>query len=90
MFRIEASCEIERPVEEVFAYLADPARIPEWNSSVLECRVEQPGPIRVGTRIRTLGRILGRHFDSTAEGMNRPGFFGDSAAWICAATTASH
>jgi uncharacterized protein YndB with AHSA1/START domain len=34
MIRFETSVEIARPREEVFAYVADPGRLPEWNSAV--------------------------------------------------------
>ena len=67
MLKMEMSVEIRRPVEEVFAYLTDPATAPEWNSAVLECRAEPPGPIRVGSKIHIVGRILGRRIESTNE-----------------------
>ena len=67
MLKMEFSVEIKRPVEEVFAYLTDPAMEPEWNSAVLECRADQPGPIRVGSKIHIVGRILGRRSESTYE-----------------------
>jgi uncharacterized protein YndB with AHSA1/START domain len=67
MLKVEISCEIRRPVEEVFAYATDPAKIPEWKTSVLESRAEPVGPMRVGTQIRTVMRLLGRRIESTAE-----------------------
>ena len=67
MMKMESSCEIKRPVEEVFAYLTDPAKEQEWNPAVLECRAESPGPIRVGSKIHIVGSILGRRTESTYE-----------------------
>jgi uncharacterized membrane protein len=67
MLKLEFHSEIERPVEEVFAYWLDLARVPEWNPAALECRVEPPGPVQLGSRIETVGRILGRRFESTHE-----------------------
>ena len=67
MLKMEFSVEIKRPVEEVFAYLTDPANETEWNSAVLECRAETPGPIRVGSKIHVLSSILGRRSESTYE-----------------------
>ena len=67
MVRIETSCEIKRPVEEVFAYLVDPAKTAEWRPAVLESRAEPPGPMRVGSKIHTVLRFLGRRIESTAE-----------------------
>ena len=67
MVKVQASGEIKRPVEEVFAYLTDPSKLPEWNSIVIEAKTEQPGPVRVGSKIRTVAKFLGRHIDATAE-----------------------
>jgi uncharacterized protein YndB with AHSA1/START domain len=67
MLKLEVSSEIKRPVEEVFAYWTDPAAVPEWNSAVLECRAEPPGPLRVGSKMHTVGSILGRRLESTLE-----------------------
>jgi uncharacterized protein YndB with AHSA1/START domain len=67
MLKVEISGEIKRPVEEVFAYATDPAKAPEWKSGVLECKADPPGPIRVGSRIHTVLRFLGRRIEGTAE-----------------------
>ena len=34
--RVEESVEINRPVEEVFTYAADPEHFPEWSGIILE------------------------------------------------------
>src|SRR6059036_2001773 len=67
MLKLEISCEIRRPVEEVFAYATDPAKTPEWKTSVLESSAEPVGPMRVGTQIHTVMRLFGRRIASTAE-----------------------
>jgi uncharacterized protein YndB with AHSA1/START domain len=67
MVKVEASVDIKRPIEEVFAYVTDPAKTPEWSSLTLECTLEGSGPIGVGSRIRTIGKLLGRRAESTAE-----------------------
>ena len=67
MLKMEFSVEIKRPVEEVFAYLTDPAKETEWNSAVLECRGDPPGPIQVGSKIHIVGSILGHRTESTYE-----------------------
>jgi uncharacterized protein YndB with AHSA1/START domain len=67
MVEIEVGTEINRPVEEVFAYVTDPAKVPESNSIVLEAKAEQPGPLVVGSRIHMVVRLLGRRIEHTAE-----------------------
>jgi uncharacterized membrane protein len=43
---------INRPVDEVYAYLADLEHTPEWNWAITETRKTTPGPVAVGTRYR--------------------------------------
>jgi uncharacterized protein YndB with AHSA1/START domain len=38
MIAFETSIAIERPIEEVFAYVSDPGNFPSWNSAVREVR----------------------------------------------------
>ena len=38
MIAFQTSIGIERPLEEVFAYIADPGNFPSWNSAVREVR----------------------------------------------------
>jgi uncharacterized protein YndB with AHSA1/START domain len=48
---IEHSIEINRPAEEVFAYLNQVDRHHEWQGSLVSTTVETDGPTRVGTRV---------------------------------------
>ncbi|MGV9267303.1 SRPBCC family protein [Kitasatospora sp. NPDC003701] len=47
--RFEATVEIDRPVEEVFAYLADGRNDPAFSPRVLEITKTPDGPTAVGT-----------------------------------------
>ena len=38
MIAFETSVAIDRPREQVFAYVADPVNFPSWNSAVLDVR----------------------------------------------------
>lgn len=66
MVRVETSVQINRPVAEVFNYMADPTKWPEWNSIVEESRPSET-PLRVGTKIQQRGKFLGRKIESTFE-----------------------
>ena len=66
MVKIEISVHVNRPVAEVFRYLNDPTKMPEWNSTIEEATPSET-PVKVGTRIRTRGRMLGRKIEATAE-----------------------
>ena len=48
---------VDRPPAEVFAYLTDPARLPEWQVNAVEVRVD--GPMREGARIREVRHARG-------------------------------
>jgi uncharacterized protein YndB with AHSA1/START domain len=48
---IKHSIEINRPAEEVFAYLDQVHRHNEWQGSLVRTRVETDSPTRVGTRV---------------------------------------
>jgi uncharacterized protein YndB with AHSA1/START domain len=66
MVSFEIIVDIDRPVEEVFAYLSDVAREPEWNSMVDEV-VPSETPLRVGSTARLKMRLLGRRIEATLK-----------------------
>jgi uncharacterized membrane protein len=49
MLEFENTIYIDRPVDEVFAYLSDFENISKWNYYVLEVRQRSESPIGVGT-----------------------------------------
>jgi uncharacterized protein YndB with AHSA1/START domain len=65
MPRFELSVEIARPPEDVFAYLTDVSRLPEWQSSATEADVD--GELRVGARIRERRTFIGRDVKAELE-----------------------
>jgi len=65
--RVEQSVEINRPVEEVFSYAADPDHYPEWSAIVLEVQKEKPGPLTQGGRFTTVSKFLGRRLETPFE-----------------------
>lgn len=56
---INETIEIGRPPEEVFAYVSDFARHPEWQPQLVAATVETDGPTDVGTRVKQT-RHVGR------------------------------
>ena len=48
---IKHSIEINRPAEEVFAYLDQVDRHNEWQGQLVSTAIETDGPVRVGTRV---------------------------------------
>jgi uncharacterized protein YndB with AHSA1/START domain len=64
--RLEHSLVVERPVDEVFAFLADPQNLPRWQSDVLAVRAEA-GARGVGARHIEVRRFMGRKIEQTLE-----------------------
>ena len=50
-FRTESRIAIGSSVSEVWAYLCDVGRWPEWAPTVLECRVRGGAPLQPGSRV---------------------------------------
>ena len=64
---IKHSIEINRPAEEVFAYLDQVDRHNEWQGSLVSTTVESDGPTRVGTRVVERRNIPGGTRDFSYE-----------------------
>jgi uncharacterized membrane protein len=67
MARFEHEVVIARPPAEVFAYLTDLDKLPEWQQSILEIRREDDGPLEAGARFIEVRRVAGRRIESTIE-----------------------
>ena len=61
------SIEIDRSPEEVFAYVTDPDRFPEWQAAVVSARRLDDGPMRAGSRLSLTRRIGKREQTMTSE-----------------------
>jgi hypothetical protein len=65
VIRFEQAIDIDRPVEEAFAYLADFTNIPQWNYFVEQVRQLTPGPVAVGTTYDQTRRTDRQRFEVT-------------------------
>jgi Polyketide cyclase / dehydrase and lipid transport len=59
-FRTESRIKIGSSVPEVWAYVCDVGRWPEWAPTVLECRVRGGGPLQPGSQVEQRAKDLGR------------------------------
>jgi len=67
MIKIEHSVVINRPIEEIFAFMDNPKNDPKWQSGVLESEQTSEGPAGVGATFREVRKFMGRRFESTLE-----------------------
>ena len=64
---IVSTIEIARPPGQVFAYVTDPLRFPEWQHDVVSVRIEGGGPPTLGARFTTTRRVGGVERTMTQE-----------------------
>lgn len=56
MIRQEVTIHVNRPVDQVFAFLADSQNLRTWQSNLIENEQLTEGPIRVGSQYREVRR----------------------------------
>jgi uncharacterized membrane protein len=80
MIRIEGEIVINRPVDEVFDFVADARNEPLYNPQMLRSEKLTPGPIGLGTQFRDEIKSMGRPAEITIEivGYERPRRLTDS------------
>lgn len=67
MIEVTSSIEVDRPVGEVFAFIADAENNPRWQRGMRSCRWTTAPPIRVGSVYTQEASFLGRAITSTFE-----------------------
>jgi Polyketide cyclase / dehydrase and lipid transport len=69
---------IARPVDDVFAYVSEPANLDQWQTNVIDAEVIGGGPMRDGSRLREVRRVGRRRVEQivAVEGFLAPQRFG--------------
>lgn len=57
MIEVRVSHDVARPPADVFAYVAEPDNLPEWDVAVVQARREFAGPPQLGHRAWTIRRF---------------------------------
>jgi hypothetical protein len=65
MTKFAHSVMIKRPLEDVWAYVIEPANDPVWLGPVIEVRGGAGVPLEVGSEIQQVAQFLGRRFEVT-------------------------
>jgi uncharacterized membrane protein len=65
--QVEGEIVIERPVEEVFDFVADERNEPRYNRRMSSAELLTPEPITSGSRFHAELRMMGRPIDMTVE-----------------------
>ncbi len=67
MIKMEHSVVINRSIEEVFAFVTDVEKWPQWRAEVVEVKKSSEDPVGVGTTFSGVGRFLGRRLENINE-----------------------
>ncbi|KMO97571.1 SRPBCC family protein [Streptomyces roseus] len=67
MSAIRKSIDISRTPEDVFDYVTDPTRLPEWQDSAVSARPLQGTPLHVGSKTVVTRRLGRREFPMTMQ-----------------------
>lgn len=58
--RVSASATIGARPDELFAFLADPVTLPDWQSGIVSARQVTRGPVKVGSKAHVVREMLGQ------------------------------
>jgi hypothetical protein len=64
---VTATATIDRPREEVVAFLRDPANDTGWIGGLRSARLLTPGPVGVGSQVERVASFLGRRVEYVNE-----------------------
>ena len=67
MVKEERTVVIDRPIQQVFAYVTDQTKTPSWQAGLLEVRRTTEGPIGVGTKHTFVRSFMGRRMQADNE-----------------------
>jgi len=67
MVKVEVSVVINRPVEEVFAFVTRIENWNQWDAQLAEVKKTSEGPVGVGTTWQEARHLMGRRMESTNE-----------------------
>jgi uncharacterized protein YndB with AHSA1/START domain len=60
MRRVEASKTISATPEAVFAFVADLANLPSWQSGIVSAEQTSPDPVRIGSTAHVVRELMGQ------------------------------
>jgi carbon monoxide dehydrogenase subunit G len=67
MINLDLGTLIDKPVKEVFAFVADPNNMSKWNSAVVSLQQITPGAVGVGTKFKSTGEMMGRRIEGEMQ-----------------------
>ena len=67
MIQHEVTIHLNKPVEQVFAFLTDTSKLSTWQSNLIKSEQLTEGPLRTGSRFREVRRINNKEEEIEGE-----------------------
>jgi carbon monoxide dehydrogenase subunit G len=67
MINLDLGTLIDKPIKDVFAFVADPNNMSKWNSAVVSLEQITPGAVGVGSKYKSVGEMMGRRIEGEMQ-----------------------
>ena len=67
MINLDFGTLVDKPIKDVFAFVADPNNMSKWNSAVVGLEQITPGEVGVGTKFKSTGEMMGRRIEGEMQ-----------------------
>ncbi len=67
MINLDLGTLVDRPINDVFAFVGDPRNMSKWNSAVVSLQQITPGAVGVGTKFKSVGEMMGRRIEGEMQ-----------------------
>jgi len=67
MINLDLGTLIDKPMKDVFAFVANPNNMSKWNSAVVSLQQVTPGAVGVGSKFKSVGEMMGRRIEGEMQ-----------------------
>ena len=67
MINLDLGTLIDKPMKDVFAFVANPNNMSKWNSAVVSLEQVTPGAVGVGSKFKSVGEMMGRRIEGEMQ-----------------------
>lgn len=67
MINLDLGTLIDKPMKDVFAFVADPNNMSKWNAAVVSLQQITPGAVGVGSKFKSVGEMMGRRIEGEMQ-----------------------
>ena len=67
MINLDLGTLIDKPIKDVFAFIANPNNMSKWNSAMVSLEQITPGDVGVGSKFKSIGEMMGRRIEGEMQ-----------------------